>query len=199
MRYQDVVLLAIEILKEIGIDCKEHKKVLIYSPSQKNIKDTINAYIDNLSTNETRSTDFINDEANGFYRRIENKDGTVSFIITISNKLNDCWARLVETKELAHIIIDRKSKNHVKNLDELIESLIENPPTIRFDDDIPSEYITFFFAVELLLPYCMNDYIINHDQSSFEAAKMFMVPEKTVDMVRTSWYQELRRNAYEGL
>lgn len=177
------------------IDCQSPQKILVYSPTKKNIKDTINSYITNLSSNETRSTDFINDEVYGFYRRIE-KLGNVCFLITISNKLNDCWARLVETKELTHILIDKEKENHVNNLTELITSLIENPPIIRFDDDIPSEYITLFFAIELLLPYCMNDYVINHKQKSFHAAKVFMLPEKIIDFVRTEWYQSLRHKAY---
>lgn len=197
MRYQDMVLIAIEIHQKMDLDCASPSKVLVYSPSKKNIKDTINSYIINLRNNETRSTDFVNDEVYGFYRRFNHiAENEVSFIITISNKLNDCWARFVETKELAHIIIDRSEENYVENLKDLIVSLVENPPMIRFDDDIPSEYITLFFAIELLLPYCMNNDIINHERNSFDAAKLFMVPEKTVDLVRTEWYQSMRKKAY---
>lgn len=193
-----MTLLADDIHKKMELDCSSPSKILVYSPTKNNLKDTINSYITNLRNNETRSTDFVNDEAYGFYRRFNHrKENEVSFIITISNKLNDCWARFVETKELAHVIIDKSEENYVKDLQGLIASLVENPPMIRFDDDIPSEYITLFFAIELLLPYCMNDDIINHDRSSFDAAKLFMVPEKTVDLIRTEWYQDMRKKAYQ--
>jgi len=142
-------------------------------------------------------TDAQDDELDGMYTRYNYSDGTILFDIDIRSNLNRCWRRFIATKELSHTLLDRDSSSFTTNVLELSEMLVKQAPNITNHEDIHSEYLAMFFAVELLLPYNINDKILDSSKNSYQIASMLSVPEKMVDMVRSDWYQKLRIESYD--
>ena len=135
------------------------------------------------------------DKTYGLYTRFEN-DTRILFDIDISSSLNTCWTRFVGAKELSHAILDKESSSRTTDIVPLIEMLLNQPQKINISKDIHSEYAAFCFAIEVLIPYKVNNLVIDTKLSSYEIAEIIKVPEKMVDLVRAEWYQELRREAY---
>ena len=197
MRFVDIAILAKDIHTKMDIDCSDKIKVnILNEDSSKNTIETeiVNYFQDKIRI-EVYSTQPQDDEVFGIYTRY-NKDDYVLIDIDVINNLNECWKRFITTKELVHTILDKEESAYTFNIEELIDMLIENNPNITFDDDIDSEYLAFFFALELLLPYCHNSYMTNKGISEYRIAEEFMVPEKMINFIRSDWYQLLRNKSY---
>ena len=197
LRFVDIALLAREMqvpnqcLTPINVEEQPHaianKVIETYSKQGTDIE--INFY----------DTDSMDDELDGMYTRYHRKDNSVLFDIDIRSTLNRCWRRFVAAKEISHTLIDQNKASFTTNVKELADLLLNQPPNIKNHEDIHSEYLAMYFAVELLLPYNINDQIINKKVTPYKIASMLSVPERMVDLVRTNWYQELRRDSYEDL
>ena len=197
MRFVDIAILAKDIHTKMDIDCSCKIKINILNEdsSQNTIETEIVNYFQDKIRIEVYSTQPQDDEVFGIYTRY-NKDNYVLIVIDVINNLNECWKRFITTKELVHTILDKEESAYTCNIEELIDMLIENNPNITFDDDIDSEYLAFFFALELLLPYCHNSYMTNKDILEYRIAEEFMVPEKMINFIRSDWYQLLRNKSY---
>jgi Zn-dependent peptidase ImmA (M78 family) len=197
MRFVDIAILAKDIHTKMDIDCSCKIKINILNEdsSQNTIETEIVNYFQDKIRIEVYSTQPQDDEVFGIYTRY-NKDNYVLIVIDVINNLNECWKRFITTKELVHTILDKEESAYTCNIEELIDMLIENNPNVTFDDDIDSEYLAFFFALELLLPYCHNSYMTNKDILEYRIAEEFMVPEKMINFIRSDWYQLLRNKSY---
>lgn len=204
--YQSIVYLANLIHKEMGIDETSPMPVNIYHETEKSIQSVIMDFTKNDVNHstvvkiETRKTPFVNDEVYGFYRRKENTNtNTSEIIISILKRLPPEWDRFVEAKELSHILMDNEESSYTHNLDDLITYLLAEQPTFRIDDDMASEHLAMYFSTELLIPYCFNDMLFQNDISNLKLANIFKVPVRTIEIVKSTWYQKRRNNAYEDL
>lgn len=137
------------------------------------------------------------DKTYGLYTRYENST-RILFDIDIANTLNNCWTRFVGAKELSHALLDRDKNSCTTDIMSLIEMLLTQTIKINMSDELHSEYVAFYFAVEMLVPYKVNHLVIDKSLSSYEVAEILKVPEKMVDLVRMDWYQSLRIEAYKN-
>jgi len=199
MRLVDIALLSKDIHDKISLDCNDISPISIISDTTPCIKTQISKYFKNKVSISVRSTDITNSEQVGMFRKY-NIDNNESIIINVSNALNSCWSRFVATKELVHSIIgDYQPKTQTTDILELISSLVEQK-NFKIDDEVSPEYTAWIFAVELLLPYCHDNIIMDSDNyTSYQIAEMFKVPEQIVDTVRTEDYRKLRTKCYEDL
>ncbi len=193
MRFVDIAVLATNMktanqcLTPINIEENPHaitQKIYGYYPG---IDITINFY----------DTDAQDDELDGMYTRYNNIDESVLFDIDIRSNLNRCWRRFVAAKELSHTILDRDHTAFTTDVHALATLLLNQAPDITNDEDIHSEYLAFYFAVELLVPYSLNGQVSDNSKTSYEIASLLSVPEQIIDLVRTDWYQKLRVDSYD--
>jgi hypothetical protein len=194
MKFAEIVVLSQDIYSKIVIDCNKKEKVEVIGTNS--ITVAIESYFDKIDI-QVYSTQSVDDEVYGLYTRYNLDDKSILIDIDINSKLNTCWSRFVATKEIVHTIIDKETKSQTKDIVSLVSMLIANPPRLDFNDDIPSEYLALLFALELLVPYCYNDYIMDMSITSYKIAETFMVPEIIIDMLREDWYQELRNKSYK--
>jgi len=175
MKFAEIVVLSQDVYSRMVIDCdnKEKIEVIAEHPKTNNIATAIASYFDDIDI-QVYSTQPRDDETNGLYTRYNLPNGSILIDIDVNSKLNTCWSRLLTKRQ----------------------ALIINPPKLDFNDDIPSEYLALFFALELLVPYCHNDFVMDMSISSYKIAETFMVPEIMIDMLREDWYQKLRNKSY---
>jgi len=199
MRYIDIITLAIDIHSKMDIDSAVPTKIEVYdttNSSTPTLEKAILSYVTHTRV-EIHSASVPSDELDGFYRKYITTEGLTEIKIDIREALNSCWTRFVATKEFSHIIMDKEEISYTKNISDLLNVLLAGNTSIKeIDDTIDSEYLAIYFAIELLLPYCYNDFIINTSTRSRDIATLFMVPEAMVDFVRSSGYQKLRKEAY---
>jgi len=197
MKFAEIVVLSQDVYSRMVIDCdnKEKIEVIAEHPKTNNIATAIASYFDDIDI-QVYSTQPRDDETNGLYTRYNLPNGSILIDIDVNSKLNTCWSRFVAAKEIVHTIIDKETSSQTKDIISLVTMLIINPPKLDFNDDIPSEYLALFFALELLVPYCHNDFVMDMSISSYKIAETFMVPEIMIDMLREDWYQKLRNKSY---
>lgn len=123
--------------------------------------------------------------------------GRVKSKIYVSSKLNNCWTRFVVAKELCHLIIDNsEGKSYTTDLIELASNLITR--NVQIDSHaLNSEPLAMIMACELMMPYSQNDTLAS-SSNSYHIAMSFGMPEKMIDMMRSEWYQSIRREGYSS-
>ena len=193
MRYVDVAVLSKDIHKNLSLDCKNPSPIQVLSNTKTCIKTQIDNYLKNQYPITITATDMIDNEHLGMYSKYNDR-----IIIDISTNLNTCQSRFVATKELMHSIISSFiPESQTTDIQKLIEHLISKDKDFKPDQEVEPEYSAWILAVELLLPYCFNDYIIDKQNKPYDIATMFKVPEIIVDRVRTEEYQNFRKLCYE--
>lgn len=200
--FQSIVLLANEMHKKMCFDPSSPSSVYIYDDHlpclHRVIRDFVSntAYKPEIMDIETTKIDFINDNLDGIFTRSIRNNG-VYIEILIRNELSSLWERFVETKELTHILMDGNEENHTSNMEELITFLLAEQPTFRIDSDMESEHLAMYFATELLVPFCYNGLLFT--KSNPELSQIFKVPQKTIEILKSEWYQSARKEAYKDL
>lgn len=193
MRYIDIAVLSKDIHNNISLDCKNPQPIKVLSSTGTCIKSQIDTYLSNKYPIIISTTDMNTKEQLGMYSKYSDR-----IEIDISSELNTCQSRFVATKELMHSIISMYiPESQTTDIEKLIEHLISKDEEFKPDQEVEPEYSAWILAVEVLLPYCFNDYIMDDQYTSFEIANTFKVPEVVVDRVRTVDYQEFRKKCYE--
>jgi len=211
MTYQEVVLLVQDMHKNFSPDCENFSPTVVASENTESIQSQMINYhkTQRQVTVEIRSIELSN-KLLGYYRPYceRNKTtgtyGDMHVIIPVRNDLNECWKRFIVTKELTHIIINPPgSKNVVEEIIDDIRSLTSwAPMTVGVgmnggDAPLSSEEAALYFAAELLVPYCHNDYLVDSSVDPYHIADHFKVPEKLINMMRDVDYQKRRKKAYQ--
>lgn len=192
MRFVDIAILAQDMHTSMQTS-KILTQIKVIDKSQSIIAE-VYRYYDDIEIN-IYSTKYPDNKVNGFYTRY--KKGTSTILdIDINSKLNTCWTRIVSAKELCHPIVDKESSSFTIDIIHLVDLFINEPQNAFISEEINSEYNAFYLAIELLLPYIQNDSIIDSSLTSYQIAQKLSVPERMVDLVRTTWYQKLREEAY---
>ena len=117
-------------------------------------------------------------------------------IIDINKEQNNCWRRYIATKELSHLIIDRKQEHFTENAEKLVEYLLGSSD-VQLDASLDSEHLAARFAAEILMPYKFNYMLVDKKNSTYDIAEMFKIPRKIIDVMRSEKYQEQRKEAYD--
>jgi Zn-dependent peptidase ImmA (M78 family) len=194
MRYVDIAVLSNDIHQKLSLDCDEPMPISVTSDSSNCIKNKISLYLDDKFPINLYSTDILINEHLGMYLKYNNK-----IDIHISSSLNHCWSRFVSTKELMHSILSQHiPESKTTDIENLIKHIISKDEDFKPDQEVEPEYSAWILAVEVLLPYCFNDLVIDEKQyTSYQIADIFKVPEVIVDRVRTKDYQDFRKKCYE--
>lgn len=193
MRFADIAVLAQDMHDSMQTECTLHKVSVIRK--SKSIISEVYRYYPSIKI-DIHSTKHPDNKINGFYTRYK-REKTIFIDIDINSKLNSCWSRMVASKELCHPIVDKKTSSLTTNIVHLVDLFINKPQNSHIDEEINSEYNAFYLAIEMLLPYVQNKLIIDNKLTAYQVAQVLSVPEKMVDLVRTSWYQKLRNEAYD--
>jgi Zn-dependent peptidase ImmA (M78 family) len=201
MRYEDVAILVADIHRMMDIDCNNPSKIFLWNGTSPSLIREIKQYYSKQGDSieiESRSTDCEDGELYGLFRRYRNETGH-KVIISINSTLNTCWSRFVEAKELAHTIMSRDKSSRTTNLDKLIIGLLSGHFDSTIGKDIEMEQLAVRFAIDILVPPCFDDFVRDPSNNSYDVAKIFMVPERIIDLIRDNDYFEMRKEAYRDL
>ena len=115
--------------------------------------------------------------------------------VAINENLNNCWKRLIITKELSHLVMSKNNEGITENIEILIDGLFKN--SFGISDDIDHESLALYMAVEYLMPYNISQ-IILEDITKFDLdiAEMFAIPESVVKIYRNDEFLKMRKNSY---
>jgi Zn-dependent peptidase ImmA (M78 family) len=118
--------------------------------------------------------------------------------IFYSASLNVCWSRFVVCKELAHLLLDTETKHFTKNPVALVQGLVTQVPILKPENDLVSESIALYCAIEILLPWhlraSMNE-MMKAGKSDYEIAVHFRAPENIVNLMLKSPYAKISASA----
>lgn len=194
MRFADIAVLAQDMHTSMQTG-NTLQAVSVIDQSQSIITE-LNRYYNNDIQVDVHSTKHPDNKVNGLYTKYKIGETTV-IDVDINSKLNTCWTRIVAAKELCHPIVDKETSSLTTDIVHLVDLFINEPQNHHIDEEIKSEYNALYLAIEVLLPYSQNDFIINTTSTSYQVAQTLSVPEKMVDLVRADWYQTLREEAYD--
>jgi len=143
---------------------------------------------------ELKCHEWIAKQLSGFLLRYEDHAK-----IYFSSTLNDCWARWVVCKEVAHLLIDTETKHYTKDPLSLVQQIISQIPNVTFNHDVNSEFLAAFAAIEMLLPWDMRpvmEKMMNDGASDLQIAKAFSAPEIYVNLVlKNEHFKKLSRDS----
>ncbi len=197
MRYVDIITHVQNIHKVSQPSCKSPEVMPVRAKDNHSIESQIINYHGGKPSVYIRITSLPTNQILGMYRAYAPDGKLTHSIITVYNKMTDCWHRYVTVKELTHIILSPTGSMDVqKEILSHIHKILHWVPLKEIDKDVPEESLAEYFAAELLVPYCHNDYLMDLDLTAYEVAQAFKVPEKLINEMRTDWYQELRKEAH---
>lgn len=204
MEYCEVIKLTKEIHSKLNIDCTTPSKIKVISKStpQNSLKNIIKDHSKQRLEITIKSLDFLSLQCYGIYEKYRiSLDSYKIKILLNSNRGNTCWERYVVAKELSHILIGEESTTWTTDIIQLISELLDGSGFLEssIKDIIETEYVSLVLAMELLVPYCHNNFVIDSSRTSKDVAELFMVPEKIIDFMRKKSYQDLRISTYESL
>jgi hypothetical protein len=111
--------------------------------------------------------------------------------ILYSAQLNLCWKRFVVCKELAHLLIDENNEHYTVDPISLVYRMITDVLP-KYDDDLESERLAMFAAIELLIPWCLRNEFISmviDAKTDLEIAHYFRVPQAIVGFLRRDYFE----------
>lgn len=115
--------------------------------------------------------------------------------ITYSRRLNECWTRYVQAKELSHLLID---DSHSQTTDpvSLVESLILDIEIngVGVFTPVDSERMAAIMAVELLVPHEERAYIselLSQNKGVDDIALIYKTPAKVIELCLSDKYSKL--------
>lgn len=206
--YENIIRTVIHIHSNMDIDCSTPSKIKIISEAEplNNLKYSINKYSREVTGMrldiDAEYLDFLTLQAYGIYRKFKVNGDTYRVKISVnSNRGNTCWERYVTTKELSHILMGDAAKTHTKDIVELISDLLNEADFVKSNikEIVETEYLSMILAMELLVPYCHNAFLIDKNNTSLDIATIFSIPEKIIDFMKKESYQTLRKTMYSKL
>jgi hypothetical protein len=118
--------------------------------------------------------------------------------ILYSATLNLCWSRLVVCKELAHLLLDTEDRHFTKDPVALVQGLVTQVLNLKPENDLISENVAMYCAIELLLPWHLRpsmNQMMTEGQSDYDIAVAFRAPESIVNLVLRSSYAKISHSA----
>lgn len=120
--------------------------------------------------------------------------------IWISSSLNPCWSRYVSAKEMSHLLVDSKQEAFTTDIHKTVTWMLRQGMTSNVHASLDSEHIAAQFAAEMLVPYKLSQPMLRDTTiTSYEIAKIFSVPERIIDVLRSNGYLDDRDKAYKDL
>jgi hypothetical protein len=121
-----------------------------------------------------------------------------SYVICTISGLNNCWNRMVITKELFHVIFDNPEYNF-DDLDNHIENSVSNAPSVIVEASPIStqhEFLAEYAAMEFLFPLSERVSIIaNGDTDYLAIAERYKVPRYYVEIYLSENYMNFCTDA----
>jgi hypothetical protein len=119
--------------------------------------------------------------------------------IFVAQSLNRCYSRFVRCKEMSHVLIDKDGTSMSTDVrGHLAQMIVTN---FSPDEDIRSEILAWFAAIEILIPWAHKKKILDmagNGKVNIEIAQKYMVPKIVVDHWRHPRYQILMETAWSG-
>jgi len=193
MNIQEITLLAIDLQKSPSFPPVSEFQELRVADKDGNSANLLDLIIEKSPVKEIEifSVDWRQHALFGRLLRYKEKA-----IIDINKEQNNCWRRYIATKELAHLIIDRRQEHFTGDAEKLVEYLLGSSD-VQLDASLDSEHLAARFAAELLMPYKYNYMLTDKSISTYDIAEQFQMPRKIIDVMRSKKYQEQRVDAYD--
>lgn len=199
MTFSDIAVLATSIHKDYFNLSKEQKNALPIISSDKD-KKTFYAYI--LKCAQERKIhkidlykiDYRQKHILGRFQMYADEA-----CVMVSNEMNNCWTRYVVAKELSHLIVDKARESMTTDINKTITWMLSQGMSPNIHAALDSEHIAAQFAAEILIPYAVSREMLHSDQTSYEIASCFGVPERMIDTLRDPEYAALRDKAYSDI
>jgi len=159
--------------------------------------------ISGVSEIRFRSVDSDSHAVMGLFQRFKNTEAAGSqdiAEIVIGSRLNNCWRRFVACKEICQVFLSDFPEARSAAPAEIaayVAGLLEPASLTPFSPALEADRFATFCAIEIMCPFFLREelylQIKQGKRTTFEVAKIFMVPEYISAIVFNSSYHENAR------